>query len=254
MRSALSATLALCVASLASAGQWSAPLDFLKVLDPQGDRLSAAFDLGLARPLRRIDRVEIEFTMPDGFRGESVRSAYSTVNSNLAVVLTDSEGAGELAELFFASQVRLEGVPSRASWLLINAPAGERTTIVAPLLPSEVQPFPLPTLPAIELPLPGSTAAAVAGEPSATRDQSDVTFPVAWPESLLSGAGRVAFSERVETASTSPNWPFDQTLSIELGPPPAIESGTITVFGSLVPEPTAMGLALVAIAVVVRRR
>jgi hypothetical protein len=52
---------------------------------PQGDYLSGSFDFGVE--FRAIQAVVLEFTMPDGFEGTSLDSAYSSTSSSLQMVV-----------------------------------------------------------------------------------------------------------------------------------------------------------------------
>jgi hypothetical protein len=70
---------------------------------PQGNYLVGSFDFGVE--FRSIQAVVLEFTMPDGFEGTSLSSAYSSTNSSLQMGVHD---IGTMPAEYFKPEEGLE--------------------------------------------------------------------------------------------------------------------------------------------------
>jgi hypothetical protein len=82
---------------------------------PQGDYLTGSFDFGVE--FREIHGVVLQFTMPAGFEGTSLSSAYSSMFSVFQMAV---HGSGSMPADYFAPEVGLEDS-------IISVTAGEES-------------------------------------------------------------------------------------------------------------------------------
>jgi hypothetical protein len=189
---------------------------------PDGEYLSAAFDLGVE--LTAIQSVVLEFVMPAGYEGTFVRSGNSSSSQTLQLKLHDTGTLPDsLIGLYVGGQTGLhEGISTN----LPRVAANEQTHVLFYNLIHYMM----------------------------TDDPGPTPSPLRWPSFLFEGEGQISLYEL--SSSWSHSLPTGATVSStnEWLLPPAVEEMRLTITGTVVPEPSSVLFATLAVAAGALRR
>jgi hypothetical protein len=181
---------------------------------PDGEYLSAAFDLGIK--FTAIQSVVLEFVMPAGYEGSFVRTGYSSYSQTLEVKLHET---GTLP----GSLLRFE---EGMSTNLPRVAANEQTQVLFYNLILHM------------------LTDDWFGSPPALR----------WPSFLFEGEGQISLYELNSSWSHSLPTGITVSSTTEWLLPPAVEDMRLTITGTLVPEPSCVMLTSLFVAVATLRR
>ena len=178
---------------------------------PDGEYLSAAFDLGIE--FTAIQSVLLEFVMPTGYEGTSMRMGNSGYSQTLQLKL---HGTGTLPD-------GLIGPYEAISTNLPTVPANEPTQVLFFNLIRYVM----------------------------TGDPGPTPSPLRWPSYLFEGKGQISLYEL--NSSWSHSSPTGATVN-SWSLPPVVEDMRLFITGTIVPEPSSVLFAALALAAGALRR
>jgi hypothetical protein len=195
----------------ARADLYTVPLSLSEVTGANGQYLSADFDFHTQ--FSSIDAVTVSFAMPAGYEGTAIASGYSSIFSQMWVVITGGS----------------------------NAPVFGY--IIGP-------PFSNPQLSTAQFMIPAGVAqqdAWLYGD--LVDDPGDIALESPQPDFLFAGKGSVAWSDVVSKSYGFGPLDGPSTFTITWQVPDEIIDASITISGTAVPEPS--GVVLLAIAAVI---
>jgi hypothetical protein len=218
-------------AGVASAATFSVPLRFEPVTSGSDHWLAAPFDLGLE--FAEIESVTVAIELPDGFDQVGYCTGNSCASSDLFIEVV---ALGRTSDPFLPGDQEVYFSPhawqvDNGTWQRRIGP-NENSFSVVPVHPNEAL-----------------------GDLDKSLLVPPLSIPFVWPEGLLQGRGVAAFAEVITGSSWSrpPSRQLRLPTRSTLVSPTHVETTlspvtgtTLTVTGTLVPEPSSAAMTLLA--------
>lgn len=189
------------------AGEYRVPLTNFRSGSPGGDYIVADFDFGTR--FSEIETVSLEFWMPEGYEGGGLVGGTFMTTKNLVALIFGKDDHLDLTADHFSAPSGSE----KRQFVTVPADHSVETRMSTPELCGVLE------------------GEYVCGAPR-------------WPIAIESGAGRVAFFDEFLMYSFSGPGAGQALAVREYGLPRDVSEGYVTVVGTLVPEPGALGMLL----------